>query len=153
MQNSILLRLETLTAFTLLLKGAGKAATEQILKDLMKQLRTGLVDKALVIRIASAQVSRLIFRLSSPVDSLIISVYKQSSNMLPKHFLSMMLKTYYSTVSKHSITQHFLFAELYLRSVLSCYYSLNQLQLLIPTKQIYDMQLQVTQPSKKQRMG
>lgn len=52
----MLLRLETMTAFTLLLKGAGKAATEQILKDLMKQLRNGLVDKALVMRIASAQV-------------------------------------------------------------------------------------------------
>lgn len=55
-QNPLLLRLETVTAFTLLLKGAGKAATEQILKDLMKQLRNGLVDKALVMRIASAQV-------------------------------------------------------------------------------------------------
>ncbi|KAG2213412.1 hypothetical protein INT47_009085 [Mucor saturninus] len=53
--NPLLLRLETVTAFTLLLKGAGKAATEQILKDLMKQLRNGLVDKALVMRIASAQ--------------------------------------------------------------------------------------------------
>lgn len=46
-----------MTAFTLLLKGAGKAATEQVLKDLMKQLKNGLVDKALVMRIASAQVS------------------------------------------------------------------------------------------------
>ncbi|KAG1384801.1 hypothetical protein G6F60_002658 [Rhizopus arrhizus] len=53
--NTLLLRLETVTAFTLLLKGAGKAATEQVLKDLMKQLRNGLVDKALVMRIASAQ--------------------------------------------------------------------------------------------------
>ncbi|KAG2232739.1 hypothetical protein INT48_009265 [Thamnidium elegans] len=53
--NPLLLRLETVTAFTLLLKGAGKAATEQILKDLMKQLRNGLVDKALIMRIASAQ--------------------------------------------------------------------------------------------------
>lgn len=51
-----MLKLETITAFTLLLKGAGKAATDQILKDLMKQLRYGLVDKALVVRIASAQV-------------------------------------------------------------------------------------------------
>ncbi|KAI8641511.1 armadillo-type protein [Parasitella parasitica] len=53
--NPLLMKLETITAFTLLLKGAGKAATEQILKDLMKQLRHGLVDKALVLRIASAQ--------------------------------------------------------------------------------------------------
>ncbi|KAL7334523.1 hypothetical protein PS15p_200133 [Mucor circinelloides] len=53
--SPLLLRLETITAFTLLLKGAGKAATDQILKDLMKQLRNGLVDKALVVRIASAQ--------------------------------------------------------------------------------------------------
>ncbi|KAG1462345.1 hypothetical protein G6F46_004337 [Rhizopus delemar] len=53
--NTLLLRLETVTAFTLLLKGAGKAATEQVLKDLMKQLKNGLVDKALVMRIASAQ--------------------------------------------------------------------------------------------------
>ncbi|KAI9480776.1 MAG: armadillo-type protein [Benjaminiella poitrasii] len=54
-QTPLLLRLETITAFTLLLKGAGKAATEQILKDLMKQLKYGLIDKALVIRVASAQ--------------------------------------------------------------------------------------------------
>ncbi|CEP08433.1 hypothetical protein [Parasitella parasitica] len=53
--NPLLMKLETITAFTLLLKGAGKAATDQILKDLTKQLRQGLVDKALVIRIASAQ--------------------------------------------------------------------------------------------------
>lgn len=51
------MKLETITAFTLLLKGAGKAATDQILKDLMKQLRNGLADKALVMRVASAQVS------------------------------------------------------------------------------------------------
>ena len=50
------MKMETVTAFTLLLKGAGKAATDQILKDLMKQLRYGLVDKALVMRVASAQV-------------------------------------------------------------------------------------------------
>ncbi|CEG80418.1 hypothetical protein RMATCC62417_14760 [Rhizopus microsporus] len=53
--NPLILRLETIAAFTLLLKGAGKAATESILKDLMKQLRHGLVDKALVMRAASAQ--------------------------------------------------------------------------------------------------
>ncbi|KAG1473645.1 hypothetical protein G6F56_000838 [Rhizopus delemar] len=53
--NTLLLRIETVTAFTLLLKGAGKAATDQILKDLMKQLRNGLVDKALAMRVASAQ--------------------------------------------------------------------------------------------------
>jgi hypothetical protein len=59
MQQPLLLRLETITAFTLLLKGAGKAATDQILKDLMKQLRHGLVDKALVMRIACAQVKKI----------------------------------------------------------------------------------------------
>lgn len=53
--SPLLMKLETITAFTLLLKGAGKAATDQILKDLMKQLRNGLVDKALVMRVASAQ--------------------------------------------------------------------------------------------------
>ncbi|OBZ89306.1 HEAT repeat-containing protein 5B, partial [Choanephora cucurbitarum] len=53
--NPLLLRLEAITAFTLLLKGAGKAATDQILRDLMKQLKSGLVDKALVMRIACAQ--------------------------------------------------------------------------------------------------
>lgn len=40
----------------MLLKGAGKAATEPILKELAKHLRNGLVDKALVMRIACAQV-------------------------------------------------------------------------------------------------
>ncbi|KAI8372010.1 armadillo-type protein [Choanephora cucurbitarum] len=53
--NPLLLRLEAITAFTLLLRGAGKAATDQILRDLMKQLKNGLVDKALVMRIACAQ--------------------------------------------------------------------------------------------------
>ena len=40
----------------MLLKGAGKAATEPILKELSKHLRNGLMDKALVMRIACAQV-------------------------------------------------------------------------------------------------
>ncbi|KAI7879526.1 ARM repeat-containing protein [Lichtheimia hyalospora FSU 10163] len=39
----------------MLLKGAGKAATEPILKELSKHLRNGLMDKALVMRIACAQ--------------------------------------------------------------------------------------------------
>lgn len=42
----------------MLLKGAGKAATEPILKELAKHLRNGLVDKALVMRIACAQVKK-----------------------------------------------------------------------------------------------
>ncbi|KAI8365216.1 armadillo-type protein [Radiomyces spectabilis] len=50
-----MLRLEAVNAFSLLLKGAGKGATESILKDLMKQLKQGLTDKALVMRVASAQ--------------------------------------------------------------------------------------------------
>lgn len=45
-----------MNAFTLLLKGAGKAATEPILKDLTKHLKNGLTDRALVMRIACAQV-------------------------------------------------------------------------------------------------
>jgi hypothetical protein len=53
------MRLESLNAFTLLLKGAGKAAAEPTLKDLHKFLKAGLVDKAQVIRVASAQVSIL----------------------------------------------------------------------------------------------
>ncbi|KAI8980927.1 armadillo-type protein [Pilobolus umbonatus] len=58
----LLLRLETITAFTYLLKGAGKAATEQTLKELMKHLKHGLVDKALIIRIASAQCLQAVFQ-------------------------------------------------------------------------------------------
>ncbi|KAI9492675.1 hypothetical protein BDB00DRAFT_420321 [Zychaea mexicana] len=53
--NPLLLRLEAVNAFTLLLKGAGKAATEPILKELTKHLKHGLVDKALVMRVACAQ--------------------------------------------------------------------------------------------------
>ncbi|CAM0141375.1 hypothetical protein VKS41_003918 [Umbelopsis sp. WA50703] len=53
--NLLLMRLESLNAFTLLLKGAGKAAAEPTLKDLHKFLKAGLVDKAQVIRVASAQ--------------------------------------------------------------------------------------------------
>ncbi|KAI8967355.1 hypothetical protein BDF20DRAFT_900626 [Mycotypha africana] len=53
--SPLLMKLECFTTFALLLEGAGKAATEQTLKDLMKQLRAGLVDKALVLRIAAAQ--------------------------------------------------------------------------------------------------
>ncbi|KAG0172348.1 hypothetical protein DFQ30_010665 [Apophysomyces sp. BC1015] len=51
----LILRLESVNAFTLLLKGAGKAANEPILKELTKQLKYGLADKALVMRVASAQ--------------------------------------------------------------------------------------------------
>jgi hypothetical protein len=50
------LRLEAINAFTQLLKGAGKAATDGSLKDWMKHLKQGLVDKTLAVRIASAQV-------------------------------------------------------------------------------------------------
>ncbi|KAI8337917.1 armadillo-type protein [Chlamydoabsidia padenii] len=46
---------EAINAFTQLLKGAGKAATETSLKDWMKHLKQGLVDKTLAVRIASAQ--------------------------------------------------------------------------------------------------
>ncbi|KAI8149192.1 armadillo-type protein [Fennellomyces sp. T-0311] len=46
---------QAVNAFTLLLKGAGKAATEPILKELTKHLKNGLVDKALVMRVACAQ--------------------------------------------------------------------------------------------------
>ncbi|ORZ22294.1 armadillo-type protein [Absidia repens] len=53
--NSLLLRLEAINAFTQLLKGAGKAATEGSLKDWMKHLKQGLVDKTLAVRIATAQ--------------------------------------------------------------------------------------------------
>ena len=57
-QNPLLLRLEAVNAFTLLLKGAGKAATEPVLKELTKHLKNGLVDKALVMRVACAQVGQ-----------------------------------------------------------------------------------------------
>lgn len=81
------MKLETITAFALLLKGAGKAATDQILKDLMKQLRNGLVDKALVMRVASAQVSGkrgFIWLIVTNVCLSIRSVYKLSYNTLHK---------------------------------------------------------------------
>jgi len=50
------MRLEALNAFTLLLKGAGKAAADPTLKDLHKFLKAALPDKAQVIRVAAAQV-------------------------------------------------------------------------------------------------
>lgn len=50
------MRLESLNALTLLLRGAGKAAGDPTLKELHKFLKIGLVDKAQVIRVASAQV-------------------------------------------------------------------------------------------------
>lgn len=88
------MRLETVTAFTLLLKGAGKAATEQILKDLMKQLRNGLVDKALVMRIAAAQVRmdhlKIVFGYYIITRYCAISVYRLLFNMQPNHSRSMM---------------------------------------------------------------
>lgn len=54
------MRLEALNAFTLLLKGAGKAASEPTLKELHKFLKTALPDKAQVIRVAAAQVSQIL---------------------------------------------------------------------------------------------
>ncbi|KAI7871589.1 armadillo-type protein [Spinellus fusiger] len=53
--HPFILRLEAVMAFHLLLKGAGKASTEPILKDLTKQLKNGLMDKAHAMRVASAQ--------------------------------------------------------------------------------------------------
>lgn len=61
-QHPMLLRLEAINAFTLLLKGAGKGATEAILKDLTKQLKNGLADRALAMRIASAQCTQAIIQ-------------------------------------------------------------------------------------------
>lgn len=53
------MRLEALNAFTLLLNGAGKAATDTTLKELHKFLKAALPDKAQVIRVAAAQVGIL----------------------------------------------------------------------------------------------
>ncbi|KAI9318532.1 armadillo-type protein [Dichotomocladium elegans] len=77
--NPLLLRLEAVNAFTLLLKGAGKAATDQILKDLGKHLRNGLLDKALVMRVASAQHARQTFT-AHDVESMLQTFLKAFDN-------------------------------------------------------------------------
>lgn len=83
------MRLEALNAFTLLLKGAGKAASEPTLKELHKFLKTALPDKAQVIRVAAAQVSQILndqfaqtlTRLLTRFCSSLSSVYKHAHNM------------------------------------------------------------------------
>ncbi|KAF7731917.1 hypothetical protein EC973_007748 [Apophysomyces ossiformis] len=82
----LILRLEAVNAFTLLLRGAGKAATEVTLKDLMKQLKHALVDKALVMRVASAQCMQAVIQhakqplTSHDVDSLLQVFFKAFEN-------------------------------------------------------------------------
>lgn len=51
--NPLIIRLEAINTITRALEGAAKGATELIVKDIMKQLRTGLNDKALIIRDAT----------------------------------------------------------------------------------------------------
>lgn len=84
------MRLEALNAFTLLLKGAGKAATEPTLKELHKFLKTALPDKAQVIRVAAAQVSQILHDqfaqtlthlLTRFLFNSLSSVYKHAHNM------------------------------------------------------------------------
>ncbi|RUP46507.1 armadillo-type protein [Jimgerdemannia flammicorona] len=51
----LIMRLETINSLTMLFKGAGKAASDQTIKDVGKQLKAGLTDKAMVIRVASTE--------------------------------------------------------------------------------------------------
>ncbi|KAI8097095.1 armadillo-type protein [Halteromyces radiatus] len=76
----------TINAFTQLLKGAGKAATETSLKDWMKSLKQGLVDKALAMRISSAQCIEASIRHTSQaytnhdVEQLLQIIFKSFEN-------------------------------------------------------------------------
>lgn len=50
------MRLETINSLTMLFRGAGKAASDQVIKEVVKQLRVGLADKAMIIKVTSAEV-------------------------------------------------------------------------------------------------
>ncbi|RKO82740.1 hypothetical protein BDK51DRAFT_8231, partial [Blyttiomyces helicus] len=50
------LRYETLISLTRALKGAGKSSTDLMIKDFLKIAKSGLTDKMLLIRVASAEV-------------------------------------------------------------------------------------------------
>ena len=52
----MIVRLEAIYTINRSLEGAGKGATESVVKDIMKQMRSGLNDKALIIKVASVQV-------------------------------------------------------------------------------------------------
>ncbi|CAI2166927.1 889_t:CDS:10 [Funneliformis geosporum] len=53
--NALIVRLEAIYTISKSLEGAGKGATESIIKDIMKQMKSGLGDKALIIKVASVQ--------------------------------------------------------------------------------------------------
>ncbi|RIA85835.1 armadillo-type protein [Glomus cerebriforme] len=53
--NALIVRLEAIYTINRSLEGAGKGTTESIVKDIMKQMRSGLGDKALIIKVASVQ--------------------------------------------------------------------------------------------------
>ena len=52
----LIVRLKAIYTINRSLEGAGKGTTEPIVKDIMKQMRSGLSDKALIIKVASVQV-------------------------------------------------------------------------------------------------
>ncbi|CAG8604331.1 6383_t:CDS:10 [Rhizophagus irregularis] len=53
--NALIVRLEAIYTINRSLEGASKGVTESIVKDIMKQMRSGLNDKALIIKVASVQ--------------------------------------------------------------------------------------------------
>ncbi|KAI9022184.1 armadillo-type protein [Phycomyces nitens] len=74
---------KAINTFTLLLKGAGKASTESILKELTKHLKNGLIDKALVMRVASAQCMQ--------------AVVQHGKQTLTVHDVELLLQTFFKS--------------------------------------------------------
>jgi hypothetical protein len=52
----LIVRLEAIYTINRSLEGGSKGVTESIIKDIMKQMRSGLNDKAMIIKVASVQV-------------------------------------------------------------------------------------------------
>ncbi|CAJ0753037.1 4936_t:CDS:10 [Entrophospora sp. SA101] len=63
--NPLIIRLEATYTITRSFEGASKAATEGLIKDIMKQLKASLNDKALIIRVAAIECMHTMAKLTN----------------------------------------------------------------------------------------
>ncbi|CAG8601056.1 5210_t:CDS:10, partial [Ambispora leptoticha] len=71
--NYLIVRLEAISTITRALEGAGKGASEPVIKDITKCLKLSLTDKALIVRVASVECMRAIIKYapqSAPISEL-----------------------------------------------------------------------------------
>ncbi|KAL1916261.1 uncharacterized protein VTP21DRAFT_5878 [Calcarisporiella thermophila] len=61
----LIFRVETFNSLAMVLRGAGKAANDAILKDVIKVIKANLTDKALIIRVASAECLQTLINFTS----------------------------------------------------------------------------------------